>query len=107
MRSRIANGSLGISQFDRGLILRPQPIAEEEGRDSVAVQPGRNLRSFMIYCEVHITSAGKHNDGACNLLRTGGRVDRQIRFIAFRIALGARRAAWPQQNALWKREPKW
>src|SRR5581483_828128 len=64
-RPHQANGALRISQLNRMMVARTQPVFENKRGDSQRVQPVCHLASLVVRSEVQVAAARRHyNRGA-------------------------------------------
>ena len=61
-RADVADGALGIPEFDGVMVFGSEAVFENVGADTEIVEPGGDLGAFVIHGEVGVTAAGANDD---------------------------------------------
>ena len=76
---------LSISQFNRIVILRPQPILQHKRRHPMRIQPKRNILPLLDHRQMRITPPRSHHHPSLRRIRPRRQINRQSRLILLRI----------------------
>ncbi len=74
-RPNIADGALGVPEFDRVTVLGAEAVFENGGADAEVIEPSGDLRAFVIHGEMGITAAGADDDTCQRFVGAGGWVE--------------------------------